>query len=249
MSVRILTGDCRKVLPTIGAGMFDCCITDPPYGDTSLTWDRRVAGWIPAVADALKPNASIWVFGSMRFLARLFDQFELLGFRYSQDVVWEKHNGSGFLNDRFRRVHEHAVMFYRGNWADVHHEPQFTADATARTVRRKAKPTHWHGAIGADTYVSEDGGPRLMRSVLPVRSEHGRALHPTQKPVDLLRPLLRYSCPAGGHVLDPFAGSGSTGIAAQIEGRSCTLIDIDTSIAKARFANDAPLFAAQQVVA
>lgn len=248
MTVRILQGDCRKVLPTLGAGVFDCCITDPPYGDTSLAWDRRVAGWVAAVAAALKPASSIWVFGSMRFLAPLFVEFDEHGFAYSQDIVWEKHNGSGFLNNRFRRVHEHAVMFYRGAWSDVYHDPQVTMDARARVVRKKAKPAHWHGATGATTYTSEDGGPRLTRSVLAVRSEHGRAVHPTQKPVDLLRPLLRYSCPPGGHVLDCFAGSGSVGIAASVEARDATLIDIDASIAIRRLADDAPLFAEPQQV-
>lgn len=68
-------------------------------------------------------------------------------------------------------------------------------------------------------YTSEDGGPRMMRSVLEVRNEHGRAIHPTQKPVELLRPLVRYSCPPGGWVLDLFAGSGSVGEAAALEGR------------------------------
>jgi site-specific DNA-methyltransferase (adenine-specific) len=52
----------------------------------------------------------------MRFLAPLFGEFAEHGFKYSQDVVWEKQNGTGFHNDRFRRVHEHAVMFYRGAW-------------------------------------------------------------------------------------------------------------------------------------
>jgi site-specific DNA-methyltransferase (adenine-specific) len=54
-----------------------------------------------------------------------------------------------------------------------------------------------------------------MRSVFHVRSCHGYAVHPTQKPVGVLVPLLRYSCPPGGLVLDPFLGSGSTLLAAR----------------------------------
>lgn len=65
----------------------------------------------------------------------------------------------------------------------------------------------------------EDGGPRLMRSVLQVRSEHGRAVHPTQKPLGILRPLIQYSCSIDGTMLDPFAGSGSTLLAARELGR------------------------------
>nr|WP_255555747.1 site-specific DNA-methyltransferase [Pseudoxanthomonas sp. PXM05] len=223
----VYVGDCREVLPMLPAGFADCCITDPPYGDTSLDWDVICKGWIPHVARALKPAASIWVFGSMRFLAPLFAEMATHGFRYSQDIVWEKQNGSGFHNDRFRRVHEHAVMFYRGAWQDVYHEAQFTNDARKRVVRKKAKPAQWHGPTGSTTYVSEDGGPRLARSVMQVRNEHGRAIHPTQKPVELLRPMVRYSCPPGGRVLDCFAGSGSTAIAAAFEGRQYTIIESD----------------------
>ena len=226
MTIRILTGDCRDVLAGLPAAQFDACVTDPPYGDTSLEWDRIVEGWIPAVARVLKPAASIWVFGSMRFLAPLFADMAANGFTYSQDIVWRKQNGTGFHADRFRRVHEHAVLFYRGAWSEVFHAPQFTNDATARTVIRKTRPAHM-GHIEGTAYVSEDGGPRLMTSVLEVRNEHFRAIVPTQKPLELLRPLLRYSVQPGGSVLDPFSGSGSTGVAAQFEGMRCTCIERD----------------------
>jgi site-specific DNA-methyltransferase (adenine-specific) len=211
-------GDCRDVLDTLPAGQFDACIADPPYGDTSLDWDKQIDGWLQEVARVLKPNASIWVFGSLRFLAPLFDQMDALGFKYSQDIVWEKQNGTGFHNDRFRRVHEHAVMFYRGAWADVYHDTQYTNDATAKTVRRKTRPTHT-GHIEQGHYVSEDGGPRLMRSVIYAKNEHGAALHPTQKPLEILLPLVRYSVPPGGVLLDPFMGSASAGMASRIERR------------------------------
>lgn len=211
--------DALSGLRKIGGATMDACITDPPFGDTSLAWDRRVDGWIPEVARILKPNASIWVFGSMRFLATLFDDFEDVGFKYSQDIVWEKQNGTGFHTDRFRRVHEHAVLFYRGAWADVYHDTQYTMDATAKTVRRKTRPAHT-GHIENGHYISEDGGPRLMRSVIYMPNEHGKAIHPTQKPVEVLRPMVRYSVPPGGSVLDPFMGSAAHGVAALAEGRT-----------------------------
>jgi len=239
----IYVGDCREVIPSLSAAFADCCITDPPYGDTSLAWDTICPGWIEHVARALKPAASIWVFGSIRFLAPLFAEMADHGFRYSQDVVWEKQNGTGFHNDRFRRVHEHAVMFYRGAWADVYHSTQFTNDARAKVVRRKTRPSHT-GRIDSGSYTSEDGGPRLMRSVFQVRNEHNRAIHPTQKPLALLLPLIRYSCPPRGVVLDPFAGSGSTGAAAAIEGRSSVLIEKDPMMARSaqeRLDQEAPL--------
>lgn len=245
MAVRILQGDCREVLKTLDAGQFDACIADPPYGDTSLEWDRVCAGWIPAVARVLKPAASVWVFGSMRFLAPLFAEMEAEGFRYSQDIVWEKQNGTGFHADRFRRVHEHAVMFYRGAWSEVYHATQFTDDAVARAVRRRARPAHT-GNIGAASYLSEDGGPRMQRSVIRVSNEHGKAEHPTQKPLGIIAPLVRYSVPPGGAFVVPFAGSGSECLAGLVEGRSSVGVELKphfAEIARRRIAADAPLFA------
>lgn len=236
----VIFGSAQEVLPALAPGSRDVCIADPPYGDTSLEWDSQVDGWIAEVARILKPNASIWVFGSMRFLAPLFAEMAAHGFKYSQDVVWEKQNGTGFHNDRFRRVHEHAVLFYRGAWADVYHDTQYTLDATAKTVRRKARATHW-GAIDNAPFVSEDGGPRMMRSVLQIRNEHGKAVRPTQKPIDLILPLIRYSVPRGGSVLDPFMGSGSTGVACVQLGAKFTGIENKNEyveIAKARISHE-----------
>jgi site-specific DNA-methyltransferase (adenine-specific) len=138
--------------------------------------------------------------------------------RFSHDVVWEKHNGSSFVNDRFKRVHEVAAHFYRGAWETVYRCPPVTNDARRREVRRKARPPHM-GEVGESRYKSEDGGPRLARSVQYVRSCHGSAIHPTQKPTGILRPLIEYATPSGGTVADLFAGSGSLLKAAQQCGR------------------------------
>jgi site-specific DNA-methyltransferase (adenine-specific) len=178
----------------------DLVIADPPYGETSLEWDAPVDGWLPLI----KAN-SLWCFGSLRFfMAARFD-----GWQFSQDIVWEKHNGSSFHADRFRRVHELVAHFYRGQWSGVYHQPLYTHDATARTVRVKSRPAHT-GYINATPYTSVDGGPRLMTSVMRVRSCHGYAVHPTQKPAGLIMRLMEYGCPAGGLVVDPFMGSGTT---------------------------------------
>lgn len=217
-SVTLYLGDMREVLPALNIEP-DCVVADPPYGETHLSWDCWPSGW-PSIAAVV--TASMWCFGSVRmFLDR---RHEFAAWKLSQDLVWEKHNGSGFANDRFKRVHENALHWYRGDWSAVHHKVPTTADATRRTLRRKGKPTHV-GAIGDGPYASEDGGPRLMRSVLAVRSMHGRATHPTEKPVGILDPLIRYACPPDGLVLDPFAGSGSTAEAARLSGRRTVLIE------------------------
>lgn len=226
MTHRLLLGDCRELMPKQEA--VDVVIADPPYGDTSLDWDTRVGGWLDLVRLTLKPHGALWVFGSMRFFLANIEHFKMAKWRYAQDIIWEKHNGSGFQADRFRRVHEHAVQFYPCDrpWATIYKNPVMTMDATARSVRRKNSPTHT-GSIGESTYISEDGGPRLMRSVIPVRSCHGYAEHPTQKPEGIIAPLIEFSCPPGGTVGDWFAGSGSVGVAALKSGRSYIGCEID----------------------
>lgn len=217
--ITIYHGDCREVLPTVPAG--DVVVTDPPYGDTSLEWDRRVAGWCDLVR-----APQLWCFGSLRYLFAVHPALLALGWSYAQEVVWEKHNGSGFANDRFKRVHEFAAHWYRGAWAELYRDTPTTPDATKRTVRRKASPAHT-GGIAESRFESHDGGPRLMRSVIYCRSEHGRAHHPTQKPVGIVAPLVTYSCPVGGLVVDPFMGSGSTLVAARDSGRRAVGIEIE----------------------
>jgi len=226
----ILQGDCREMMPS--RGPYDMIVADPPYGDTSLSWDKRVDGWLDRAAASLKHSGSIWIFGSMRFFMAEAPRFEEAGLRYAQDIVWEKHNGSGFQADRFKRVHEHIVQFYHADspWGGIYNSVQTTADATKRTVRRKKRPPHM-GHIEAGAYESEDGGPRLMRSVLRVRSCHGRAIHPTEKPIEILRILIETSCPPKGLIGDWFAGSGSAGEAARLTSRNYVGCEIDPDMA------------------
>lgn len=227
----ILAGDCRVEMPA--RGPFDMILADPPYGDTSLAWDRRVDGWLPLARAALRPSGSLWVFGSLRSFMATADAFVHAGWKCAQEVVWEKQNGSGFHADRFKRVHELIAQFYRSDapWSAVYNDVQTTADATARTVRRKTRPPHT-GRIEAGYYVSEDGGPRLMRSVIYARNAHGRAIHPTEKPSGLLEILIRTSCPMGGLVGDWFAGSGSAGEACRLAGRRYIGCEIDPEMAE-----------------
>lgn len=232
--IALYLGDCRDILPALGPA--DVAIADPPYGETSLEWDRQVCSWTPLV----KTN-NLWVFGSIRSLLASAVEFD--GWTLAQDIVWEKHNGSNFHADRFRRVHENAVQFYRGPWSKIYKAKITTPDATKRAIRRKTRPTHT-GRIAAAAYESEDGGPRLMRSVIYERSAHGSAVHPTEKPLGVLRALVEYSCPPSGIVIDPFAGGGSALVAAKSLGRRAVGIEIQERYCEAaarRLSQELPL--------
>lgn len=226
----VLIGDCRQLMPD--RGPFDMILADPPYGDTSLGWDRRVQGWLAFARECLRPSGSLWLFGSLRSFLAIAAELRAAGLRYAQEIVWEKQNGSAFHADRFKRVHELIVQFYRSDarWDGIYNEVQTTPDAAVRTVRRKLRPPHT-GHIERGDYVSEDGGPRLMPSVIFARNCHGRAIHPTEKPLGLIEILIRTSCPPGGLIGDWFAGSGAVGEAARVTGRRYVGCEIDARMA------------------
>lgn len=217
-------GDMRLILPKLDL-QADCVIADPPYGETSLSWDRWPTSWPDALIGAAR---SMWCFGSMRmFLDRIGD---FAAWRMSQDVVWEKQNGAGAANDRFRRVHEFALHWYRGNWGELHHDVPRTLAPPEKIARngraiRASRPVHY-GDFPAPTQWRETG-TRLTRSIIKVANMKGSAVHPTEKPTGILAPLIEYACPPGGLVLDPFAGSGSTAVAARLTGRRAVLIEAD----------------------
>lgn len=222
-------------------GPYDLLIADPPYGVTTLAWDRRVTGWHALAAACLKPSGSLWVFGSLRYLLADARRFETAGLRYAQDIVWRKANGTGIAADRFKRVHEFVVQYCRRDtkWRDVYNDVQRVPAARRSNSVRITRPNRvgHGGAIAARHY--HDDGTRIMKSVIDMKSVHGRR-HPTEKPVALLEILIRTSCPPGGLVGDLFAGSGAAGVAAAMAGRNYIGCEIDPCIAaKARARLDA----------
>lgn len=214
-TVTLYHGDARDILPHLGITA-DLLIVDPPYGETSLDWDVWPDGWPTLASETAR---SMWCFGSLRMFFERQHEFTQAGWKMSHGIVWEKANGSGFATDRFRGVHEHVVHWYQGPWGDIHHEvPKTSYSGPNKSARGKLSQTTHTGAIGAHTYV--DDGTRLMRSVLYAPPPRTKGGHPTEKPINgLLDPLIRYGCPAGGLVVDPFAGSGAALDAARLAGR------------------------------
>jgi site-specific DNA-methyltransferase (adenine-specific) len=218
--VQLYLGDVREILPQLGIAA-DVIVTDCPYGVTSHKWDRWVENW-PTLAASAAP--AMWAFGTLGMFMAHAAEFKSAGWKLSHDVVdviWEKHNPSGPDADRFRRIHEQAGLFYRGPWSGVHHEPQRITTGVVERGRVIAS----HKDIGhRSAYTGradwEDDGTRLQVSVIRARSMHRMGnIAPTQKPTSVLEQLIRYSCPRGGMVLDLFAGSASTLVAARACGR------------------------------
>lgn len=233
--IYLYLGDMREVLPALNL-QADLIVADPPYAETSLAWDRWPDGWLQVAA---AHSRSMWCFGSQRMFFDHLPEFRA-DWTLSQDVighddeghpvigdvnvVWEKHNGTGFANDRFKRVHEHVLHWYRGPWNGVTQavpRTDYTGPDKHARARYDNRAAHT-GSVKAVTY--EDDGTRLMRSVIKVKSVRG-GIHKTEKPVPLLDPLIRYGCQPGGLIVDPFAGSCSALETARLLG--CRAIGIE----------------------
>lgn len=237
--VSLFCGDMRDVLPVLG--QFDACVTDPPYGETSLAWDRWPDGWPALVAGHTR---SMWTFGSMRMFLRRHGEIEAARWKIAQDfvgefeidtMVWEKNAGSGpTKGDRFNRVHELAVQWYQGLWRDIYHEtPRVptTADKVnpvGLVISRPGAATH-RGEYGEKSTSYLYDGLIFARTVVKAKNIRRRRhwTHPTEKPGEVIAPLIECSVPLGGIVLDPFAGSCSTGVTARQLGRRAVCIEAD----------------------
>lgn len=230
--VTLYQGDCRRILPLIPERP-TVCVTDPPYEETSNTWDVWQDGWVSAVANRLPYNTSIWCFGTAKMFLTHVNEFTNAGLKYSQEALWVKRNGSGPTHkSRLVRIHEWAYQWYRGPWSTLHHawerEPYTGPD---KSVHRIAQPAH-QNIHKPSTYV--DDGTRQPRSVTFVIEEPSvryQKRHRAEKPEAVVKALVRECAPVGGGpVLDCFAGSGTTGVVAKQLGIPAVLIEGDPTM-------------------
>jgi site-specific DNA-methyltransferase (adenine-specific) len=222
-----------SVLGGIADASIDATITDPPYGTTALPWDKAIdysAFWREAER-VTKETALMIVFGAQPMLTDLINS-NRRHFRY--ELIWHKTSPVGFLDAKQRplRAHENIAVFCRrwrgkGNTKISTYNPQFWFGKPYREKARGSNRCSHYGNL-KDVERSSDDGRRYPVSVLTFANRTGgHSYHPTAKPLDLMRWLINSYTEPGECVLDPFMGSGSTGVAAVELGRSFIGVELD----------------------
>lgn len=231
-----LTGDCRELLAGVPDRSIQLVLCDPPYNLALADWDRHAdylswaAGWLAECERVLSDTGSLVLFGGLQYQAEAGsgDLLTLLSHLRQQGrmrlvnlIIWNY--PSGISAQRFfANRHEEIAWFARGPRyffdLDAVREPyddatceRYLRDKRLRpdSVRRGRNPTNvWQM-------------PRLNGNA------RERVGHPTQKPAELIRRLIRALSYPGATVLDPFAGSGVTARVAIEEGRHSISTDAD----------------------
>ena len=231
--IRLHLGDCLEELKHLEDASCDCIIDDLPYetlnrGSEGGKWDNIIP-FEPMWEQFLrvtKENSAIILFGQGIFSARLIMSNPKY---YKYSLVWAKGNPSGFLNANRMplREHEDILVFY-GKQPTFH--PQMkpcSKDNVIHSRGRLTKPitNNCYGKrIEMESNVRCEKCPT---SILKFAKPHYKGQHPTEKPVELLRWLIRSYTNKEDVVLDATMGSGSTGVASVIEGRSFVGIEKD----------------------
>lgn len=229
VSYELLHGDCLTLLGGVEPGSCDAIICDPPYGTTRNEWDKKIdlAEWWPLVWRAAKPTAPVLVFSQMPFAAELVLSAPK---EYRYEWVWDKRIQTGFLNARRMplRRHELIQVFYRQLPT---YNPQMAQGTYYRQTANNRGGRNYGHVKDRKPYESCERFPTDILVFDQARNYAESAKdtnHPTQKPTDLLAYLVRTYTNAGETVLDPFMGSGSTGVACGMEGRSFVGMELDT---------------------
>jgi site-specific DNA-methyltransferase (adenine-specific)/modification methylase len=209
----------------------DLVLTDPPYGMLHCAWDAPFD--IPAFWDgalrALKPSGAVVMTAMGMFSARMVMSMPRL---YKYKWIWAKRGRmKNFLNARRQplRVFEEVLVFCGGQ--PEYHPQMLPGEPYARLdVHRKGGA--YNPSRASDSICA---GGRFPVDVLRLDYRPGGLgrQHPTEKPVELGRYMVRTYTSPGALVLDCFCGSGAFCAAAAMEGRRCIGIEMDESFAGA----------------
>ena len=228
MSVKLFKGDCLELLKQIKDESIDLVLADMPYGMTANKWDSVIplAPLFEQYQRIIKPHGAVLLFGRGKFGAQLIMNAPAkLPYRY--DWVWQKTMPVGFFWSRHMplRAHENVYVFYK-------HLPTYHPQMRLGFKPYKKRDNY--------DYVSSNYGQirgsikrQLAGKRFPIdvikfsNGNHSNMVHPTQKPVDLLKYLIKTYTDEGMTVLDNTMGSGSTGVAAVSLNRNFIGMELD----------------------
>jgi site-specific DNA-methyltransferase (adenine-specific) len=209
----------------------DLICTAPPYNMGKADWDHIenygvwAESWLRECFRVLKPTGALYVFGRVGGdLAQVLLRLETIGFVYRGDIVWDTLQGAG--GGLWPPRHE--TILYATKTAEAYTDPEAVQLERHEVNIREYKGVEWSVKTAGDVWR------------FPVVDGHhpDRVEVPVQKPVALIERIIKASCPPDGVVLDCFAGSGTTGVAAMRLERRSILIDRDAevlSLAQRRF--------------
>lgn len=214
----LFEGDCLEVLSRFPDASVDMVLCDLPYGTTQNKWDSVIdldKLW-KAYHRVVKPDGAIVLTSQGIFTAKLMMSNERY-FKYK--LAWEKSKSTNFLNAKKQplRKHEDVCIFYR---KQPTYNPQMGEGVAYDKGVRKDQLSGSYGDF-KPRHVKSDG-ERYPTDVIYFKTaeSEGTVWHPTQKPVDLGRYLIRTYTKPGDLVLDNSFGSGSFLVAAALEGRN-----------------------------
>jgi site-specific DNA-methyltransferase (adenine-specific) len=226
----LLHGDSMELLPQF-EHQFDMVFADPPYflsNDgrtiqngriTSVNkgdWDKSQGGvfvnsfnrqWLSLVREKMKPDATIWVSGTMHNIFSIGQLMAELGFRILNIVTWEKTNPPPNFSCRYFTHSTEQIIWARKSEAVPHY---FNYELMKQLNGDKQMKDVWK-----------------LPAIAPWEKSCGK--HPTQKPLSVLTRLILASTRPNAWILDPFTGSSTTGIAANLANRRFLGIDKEES--------------------
>ncbi len=240
---RLLQGDCLELLDQLPARSIDLIFADPPYllsnGGTTCASGRRVSvdkgkwdassglradhawneRWLRACQRVLKSSGPLWVSGPHHVIFSIGFAMQSLGFHLLNTITWFKPNASPNLACRFF-THSTELLL----WA----APARRAPLPHTFHYRDMKAENGGKQMRDLWQIPEPDGQQVVWSLpTPPKSEKRAGKHPTQKPRMLLDRIVRAASSPGDLVLDPFNGSGTSGVAALAAGRRYVGIDVD----------------------
>jgi DNA modification methylase len=217
-------GDCLSVMAELPTDSFNMILCDLPYGTTRAKWDAVIPFEPMWEAFNRLCKGPIVLFAAQPFTSALV-MSNPSGFRH--EWIWEKNKATGHLNAKRRPMLAHESVLVFGNATP--YQPQMTeGHKPGNAAKHKDRSERLWGSFKSTAY----GGstmryPRSVQRFDIVNNDDPDRSHQNQKPVPLLRYLLRTYSAEGGKVLDATMGSGSTGVACLDEGRHFCGIESD----------------------